>query len=228
MIRACLALFLLVCLPVPVLAARSSQLCDQAAARAARATGVPAHVMQALTRTETGREDGGVLKPWPWAVNQAGQGYWFDTADEAVQFVEAQLEFGYSNIDIGCFQLNHRWHADSFPSVTEMFDPEANARYAAAYLMSKYQETGDWITAAAAYHSGTPEYAERYATRFADILGSMEGAPPPDQGLWADDNSQPAARENRFPLLVAGAGRASSGSLMPLVSGGASLFGPMP
>ena len=98
-------------------------LCDQAAQLAAQQTGVPLAVMQALTRAETGRGNGATLEPWPWAVNQAGEGHWFDSAAEAEQFVEAQLEFGYSNLDVGCFQLNHRWHSQGFASLAAMFQP---------------------------------------------------------------------------------------------------------
>lgn len=217
-------LLLLLCLlPWPAFA-RPSALCDRAAAQAARETGVPLDVMLALTRTETGRAGETGMEPWPWAVNQAGQGHWFDSVEEAEQFVEAQLQFGYSNLDIGCFQLNHRWHGDGFPSLQAMFDPEVNARYAAAFLLQKYRETGDWAQAAGAYHSGTGEFAARYTARFQDILAGLSGWQMADAGPARDV----APRANTYPLLMAGGGMASRGSLMPQVEGLGAIFGRMP
>lgn len=219
--------FLLPCLPVW---ASPSALCDQAAQVASQETGVPLAVLQALTRAETGRGGQNGLEPWPWAVNQAGQGYWFETAQEAEQFVEAQLEFGYSNLDVGCFQLNHRWHSEGFHSLSSMFQPQENALYAAQYIAEKYQETGDWVLAAGAYHSGTVEHAEKYATRFEQILTDLgDGvAVPPGVIRLAELAEAPAPRINRFPLLMAGDAVGSRGSLVPRTAGMGSLFAQVP
>jgi soluble lytic murein transglycosylase-like protein len=68
-----------------------------------------------------------------------------------------------------------------------MFDPVANADYAARFLRDLHAETGDWIEAAGLYHSRTPKFRDRYAARFARILGDRGGlevasapAPPPE------------------------------------------------
>ena len=223
-----LRLLLLVSLPMPVWASPAA-LCDQAAQVAASQTGVPLVVLQALTRAETGRGKGDGLEPWPWAVNQAGQGHWFESAAEAEQFVEAQLDFGYTNLDVGCFQLNHRWHADGFSSLSAMFSPQENALYAASYIAEKYQETGDWVLAAGAYHSGTEGHAARYATRFEQILADLgDGAPVADTVLRVADLGEVAPRENRFPLLMSGQEAGARGSLVPRTLGMGSLFARVP
>ncbi len=203
--------------------ARPAALCDQAARNAAQETGVPADILLALTRAETGRAGETGLEPWPWAVNQAGQGYWFDSKAEAEQFVEAQLDLGYTNLDIGCFQLNLHWHAENFAALPDMFDPAENAGYAARFLLQKYQETGDWVQAAGAYHSGTDSHADRYMARFEDVLAGIGDIRLADAGPIVE-----VARVNAFPLLVAGEGRASNGSLMPRVGGVGSLLRRMP
>jgi len=56
-----------------------------------------------------------------------------------------------------------------------MFDPDINATYAAKYLTELYHETGSWAQAAGYYHSRTPEYAQRYAKRFAGHLHRIRG-----------------------------------------------------
>ncbi|HID67577.1 MAG TPA: lytic transglycosylase domain-containing protein [Roseibacterium sp.] len=154
-------------------------LCDDAAFTAAQAEDVPYDILRAITRTETGRTVDGVFRPWPWAANAAGQGDWFDSAEAALRHVEGILASGRRNVDVGCFQLNHRWHADGFTSLRVMMDPEANARYAAQFLSQLYGEFGDWDAAVAAYHSRTPAYAARYMARFRDIRAALPDATPP-------------------------------------------------
>lgn len=178
------------------------KLCLDAARAAAETTGVPLDVLLALTMVETGRGDG----PWPWTVNLGGQGFWLDSPEEAETLVRSALQEGRTNIDLGCFQLNYRWHAAAFPSISVMLEPEANAVYAARYLAEKHEQTGDWAAAAAAYHSATPEHAERYRERFALAWES----PFPE----SVDPDMPANRINRFPLLMAGS-LGAPGSLVP-------------
>lgn len=210
-----LALALLALLPDPGLA-RPADLCDRAAERAARGSGVPPAVLLALTRTETGRDG----QPWPWAVNQGGKGHWFDTRAAAEAYVAEQLALGIENLDIGCFQLNYRWHGGAFPSLQAMFDPDGNAAYAAEYLAAHHARTGDWVAAAGAYHSATAVHAEKYKRRFAAVL---DGLAPLRLAALDAAGPGPVARVNRYPLLAGGQGQ--GGSLVPRGSGGGALIG---
>lgn len=178
--------------------------CDAAAQVAAAETGVPLPVLRAITRAETGRMVGGQRQPWPWTVNHAGTGQWFETRAAAKTYAETALSGGTGNLDIGCFQLNHRWHSAAFASLDQMFDPVENARHAARFLAQLHRESGDWTLAAGAYHSRTPEHAERYRTRFTALLAELD---PMD--------AAPIQRPNRFPLLQPG-GRGENGSLVPV------------
>lgn len=196
-------------------------LCYSAAQTASEKTGVPVSVLIAITLTETGRRTDTGFKPWPWAVNQAGKGHWFSTANQAIEFAESQLDLGLRNFDVGCFQLNHRWHSKGFRSTADMFDPTSNAVYAAGFLAELFTEKGDWSLAAAAYHSRTPEHADRYQAKFDEIYADLGDAP-----LQAHENAV-ETRVNRFPLLQAGA-KARAGSLVPLLSNATPLFGTQP
>ncbi|WP_353473532.1 transglycosylase SLT domain-containing protein [Salipiger sp. H15] len=187
--------------------------CDQAAVRAAHTLGVPDPVMRAITRVETGRSRDGGLQPWPWTVNLGGDGFWFDSAAEARAFAAGQVARGRRNMDIGCFQVNVRWHGEAFRSTDEMFDPETNALYAAGFLKRLHDEHGDWDSAVAAYHSRTPEYAQRYIARYRSVRAALESLPP---------LAQPRAA-NGFPLLLGGGAR-SPGSLTPLAGAGRPLI----
>ncbi|SDE33894.1 hypothetical protein [Ruegeria marina] len=90
-----------------------SGLCDTAARRAARAHDVPFDVLRAITRVETGRSSGGTLEPWPWTVNMEGAGHWFPSQAAAQRFVFDRFKSGARSFDVGCFQINYRWHAQA-------------------------------------------------------------------------------------------------------------------
>lgn len=151
-----------------------AEVCEWAAAQAARETGVPADILGALTLTETGRRLDGVVRPWAWSANAEGEGTWFDDPGSAIAFAEDRIRSGRSNLDIGCFQLNYRWHGAQFASVAQMFDPLENARYAARFVSDLYRETGDWRRAAGAFHSRTAVYADRYLARFDTLRATLK------------------------------------------------------
>lgn len=200
-----------------------SGLCDRAAARAAQTSGVPVDILLAISRVETGRRKGGALSPWPWTINADGKGAFYDSKAEAVTAATAHLTDGTGTFDVGCFQLNIRWHGNSFATLDDMFDPDQNASYAANFLTSLYQETGSWADAVAAYHSRTPDLAQSYLNQVKAVLhdGTGDAAPaPPVQ--------QPVpVRENTFPLLQPGA-QGSFGSIVPFTAANRPLIGGNP
>ena len=147
--------------------------CEWAAMTAATEAGIPADIMGALTLTETGRRRDGIVRPWAWSVNAEGAGSWFDDPAEALAFAEDRIAAGRLNLDIGCFQLNYRWHGENFSSVVTMFDPLENARYAARFMRELHTEFGDWRLAAGAFHSRTPVHATRYLARFDQLRAGL-------------------------------------------------------
>ena len=223
------ALSLLVCAhALPHRAAASQDpaaLCDQVAHEAARQSGVPVDVLKAISLNETGRKRGGAFRPWPWTVNMEGKGHWFETEDEARAYVYKEYKRGARSFDVGCFQINYKWHGEAFRSIDEMFDPLANALYAARFLRTLYEEQGDWGRTAGAYHSRTPEFANRYQARFERLLAGLGGKDAPDipeipdivlaaNGGAAPEALPAVARINSYPLLRGGA-LGGLGSLFP-------------
>ena len=227
-----------------------SAMCERVAEEASRQTGVPVSVLKAISLTETGRKLEGSFKPWPWTVNMEGAGHWFDTLDEARAYVFQEFKRGARSFDVGCFQINYKWHNQAFSSIDEMFDPLHNALYAAKFLGELYGETGSWEKAAGAYHSRTKEFADRYAARFTDLrqrFAQEDGKPlsafapsvsamttVPGQMPYGDvpeipdivlamngpDKAPAPPRVNSYPLL-----KRSGGAAPPLGSApGASLF----
>lgn len=186
--------------------------CDIAAAAAAGVTGVPQELLRAIARVETGRHLGGQEQPWPWAVNMQGQGHWFDSRSAAAAFARQHHAAGARSFDIGCFQLNHRWHGDAFDSIDAMFDPGANALYAARFLLQLKQEFGTWDAAAGAYHSRSPELSARYLER---VRSRLARPAPPASPTVADPAPGPdPARDSRVTWMQPGA-PGQLGSLIP-------------
>jgi soluble lytic murein transglycosylase-like protein len=119
-----------------------------------------------------------------------------------------------------------------------MFDPDANAAYAARFLSELHAELGDWSRAAGAYHSRTPSFAWKYRARFDRIrarlvaahgedaptetvatvaaaepaLAARQTLPPPA----AADTAADEIRDNRFPLLLSTGSDRGLASLVPL------------
>jgi len=144
-----------------------TQLCYNAISHASHKLGVPKDVLLAISLTETGKKLGGQIHPWPWTVNMEGKGDWFSDQHSALSYVKKRYSQGVRSFDVGCFQINYRWHHQHFRTIEDMFDPITNATYAAEFLKNLYLETGSWVTAAGYYHSRTPEFANRYRERFS-------------------------------------------------------------
>ncbi len=217
------ALVLAVNFPLRALATQDlSHICDQAAAYAAQETGVPLSVLQAISLTETGRKRTGVMRPWPWTVNMEGKGVWFDSEDEARAYVYKNYKRGARSFDVGCFQINYKWHGQQFASIEEMFDPNPNALYAAKFLLDLFQEKGDWSEAAGAYHSRTQKYAEKYEKRFNAFRAALlnNTATPPSAISSVETTSYtPRPKEirvNNYPLLQQNSNAHTLGSLVSL------------
>lgn len=156
---------------IPLSAAHAAPLGDAAACQAAiqaveRSGPVPPALLSAIARTESGRTlPGGQVVAWPWTINAAGIGHYFNTVQEAVAAVEAYRAAGVQSIDVGCMQVNLMHHPRAFTSLQQAFDPSVNAGYAARFLTQLYAEKGNWPSAIGAYHSRTPELADNYGRR---------------------------------------------------------------
>lgn len=211
--------------------AAGNMICDAAAMRASRESAVPLSVLKAVTRAETGRLRGGRLSPWPWTVNMEGKGRWFGNRNEAQDYVRRNFERGARSFDVGCFQINYRWHGAAFETIEDMFDPLANARYAAAFLARLKADLGDWSKAAGAYHSRTPGHALPYRARF-DRIRSALGNEPQDVihpvDFRPDGTARSALRPAPRPLLHGTISASSRGSLVPLRQGAALPLIPLP
>jgi len=185
----------LLAIPVRALATLSPDGgCETAIARAEAASHVPDEFLSAIARVESGRQDPstGMAVAWPWTVNANGQGSFYASKEQAVEAVKALQKAGVRSIDVGCLQVNLMHHPDAFASLEQAFDPDANARFAASFLVSLFGQTGSWPHAAAAYHSQTPtigaDYQKKVLAAWALPRSSQAaGAPQPAEASAAQE-----------------------------------------
>jgi soluble lytic murein transglycosylase-like protein len=135
---------------------------------AARRHAVPLGVLYAVGLSETGRK--GILNPY--ALNIDGKTVLAtDVRNAVARFLDAKSK-GARLVDLGCMQINHRYHGDNFASVEAMFDPARNVNYAARFLKELRAREGNWTMAVARYNAGPANAAgrQRYV---CSVIGSL-------------------------------------------------------
>jgi hypothetical protein len=146
---------------------------------------IPVGLLKAIGLTESGRTvTRGHRTVWPWTVNAAGEGHFFETKADAIAFVAAKQADGIDSIDVGCMQINLKHHPDAFASLEDAFDPATNVAYAADFLFGLRAELRSWLGAARRYHSATPERGEAYGER---VMANWTGAAKTRELQQADD-----------------------------------------
>jgi len=128
-----------------------------------RSAQIPLGLLTAISFVESGRA-GSDGKPvaWPWTINVGGEGRYFDTKEQAVAETQKLLNEGTRSIDVGCMQINLRYHPTAFKSLEEAFDPMTNIAYAAKFLRSLHDLQGTWPKAIERYHSAAENQKADY------------------------------------------------------------------
>ena len=148
-------------------------LCSIAVDKAGVEYGVGSDLLQTIAVVESGRFDKlhKQFVSWPWTVNANGKGYYYSTKEEAVAAVKHFQRQGITSIDVGCMQINLKYHGDAFASVEDALNPENNVRYSARFLRKLYNRNGyDWN------HSGNPQQGEIYSKRLEQKFASYKTA----------------------------------------------------
>jgi soluble lytic murein transglycosylase-like protein len=155
-----------------------SMVCEREMTRAAAHSGVPLNVLYSVGLTETGR--GGALEPYD--MNIDGQEVRSDSVAEAMAHFAAAKAHRAKLIDIGCMQINARWHGAHFASPMAMFDPALNVDYAANFLKALKAEVGTWTLAVARYNAG-PNNPAAERTYVCAVIRNMIAS---GFGRWTD------------------------------------------
>jgi soluble lytic murein transglycosylase-like protein len=79
-------------------------------------------------------------------------------------------------------------HPEAFADLDEAFDPPTNVAYAAAFLLSLFQDKRSWSTAVGLYHSATPVFHFAYRQKV--------------QTIWNDERRRLAEEQRRATLAA--------------------------
>ena len=145
-----------------------SALCLAAAKDAGADYGVSYDLLQTIAAVESGvwNEFHHAYVAWPWTVNAKGRGYYFKTKEEAIAAAKKFMAKGITSIDVGCMQINMKFHGKAFSSLEDAMDPYKNVSYSAKFLRTLYSRNGNsWEKAARDYHSGNSGEGAIYANR---------------------------------------------------------------
>ena len=150
-------------------------ICEREMTRAAQEFKVPLAVLFAVGLTETGQR--GRLRPY--MLNVDGRAIETDSAAAAeIRIAEAQRA-GARFIDVGCMQINLRYHAGKFISLRHMLQPRDNVRYAARLLMELRGREATWTMAVARYNAGpnnNPAQKKYICAVIGNLIASRFGA----------------------------------------------------
>lgn len=146
-------------------------LCERATVAAEMAQRLPRAMLFSVSMVESGRFNKQTRKtrPWPWTINAEGQSYYFETKAEAIAATKGLLKEGMRSIDIGCMQVNLRYHPNAFANLEAAFDPATNVAYSAEFLKRLYGRSDSWPEAIAAYHSQSKTRSQPYFARVIDV-----------------------------------------------------------
>ena len=125
---------------------------------------IPSRLLTAISLVESGRWNPRAQRSmaWPWTVHAQGKGRFFPSKRAAIAAVRALQKRGVRSIDVGCMQVNLRYHPEAFADLETAFDPASNVDYAADLLKRLRQEARSWTKAIAFYHSRTPKFNGPY------------------------------------------------------------------
>ena len=174
--------------------------CEALAEAAGREAGIPEGILPAIARVESGRNG----RAWPWTLNHGGDGSFYPTKDAALIQLAELLGSDVQNVDLGCMQINWRWHSTAFADAAEMMDPVANTRYAARFLADLREQHGSWESAVAAYHSGQPIRGAAYGQKVAQERETMRAQQPIDAPMPLLPENDSAATRSAVVRMTRG------------------------
>lgn len=212
----CLIFTLLALSTFAVAQTHEMQLCDRSIETVSKSTFVPHSVLIKIARLESGRSIQNQTVSWPWTLNNAGKGYYFGSKSATLEKLRKLMAAGKKNIDVGCMQLNIRWHSRYFADMSAMLSPFENVSYAAKYLEQLYNETGSWEKAIKYYHSRNPKFNSVYYAKFSSMA-------EPDLGELSKPLLASAALNTR-PLAMVQPSSSLKGSLIWVEPQGSLLF----
>ncbi len=123
--------------------------------------GVPPWFLYGIALQESKMLFGHRALPFPWTLNVKGQAKRYRSYDEALFALKGYVARGLMSVDIGCMQVNWRWHGNRLQTLERALDPYSNIDAGAQILRAEFVATGDWFKTAMRYHAGVINLANQ-------------------------------------------------------------------
>ena len=137
-------------------------------------TDIPKGLLIGIGKAEANRKINNKYIIWPWTINHAGKSLFFDNKEQMKDYVFKNLKRKDFNIDVGCMQINIKWHKNNFKKISDMFEVNPNISYAASFLKQLKNKHGSWDKAIKHYHSSNPKKNNPYLIKVKSFWKKAE------------------------------------------------------
>ena len=149
-------------------------LCEKIIKNIELQTDIPKGLLLGIGKAEAIRKINNKYIIWPWTINHAGKSMFFDTKKQMRNYVSKNLKKNDFNIDVGCMQINIKWHKNNFKKIADMFEVSPNISYAASFLLQLKNKHGSWDKAIKHYHSSDPKKNIPYLIKVKSFWKRLE------------------------------------------------------
>ncbi len=150
------------------------KLCENTIESIELQTDIPKGLLLGIGKAEAIRKINNRYIIWPWTINHAGKGMFFENKEQMTNYVFKNLKRNDFNIDVGCMQINIKWHKNNFKKISDMFEVNPNISYAASFLKQLKNKHGSWDKAIKHYHSSDPKKNNPYLIKVKSFWKKAE------------------------------------------------------
>ena len=150
------------------------KLCENTIESVELQTDIPKGLLLGIGKAEAIRKINNKYIIWPWTINHAGKSLFFDNKEQMKNYVFKNLKRKDFNIDVGCMQINIKWHKNNFKKISDMFEVTPNISYAASFLKQLKNKHGSWDKAIKHYHSSDPKKNNPYLIKVKNFWKKAE------------------------------------------------------
>ena len=150
------------------------KLCEKKIKNIELQTDIPKGLLLGIGKAEAIRKLNNKYIIWPWTINHAGKSLFFDTKKQMTNYVFKNLQKNDLNIDVGCMQINIKWHKNNFKKISDMFEIDPNISYAASFLKQLKNRHGSWDEAIKHYPSSDPKKNNPYLIKVKSFWKKAE------------------------------------------------------
>ena len=150
------------------------KLCENTIKSVELQTDIPKGLLLGIGKAEAIRKFNNKYIICPWTINHAGKSLFFDNKEQMKNYVFKNLKRKDFNIDVGCMQINIKWHKNNFKKISDMFEVNPNISYAASFLKQLKNKHGSWDKAIKHYHSSDPKKNNPYLIKVKNFWKKAE------------------------------------------------------